>query len=174
MNSFASHHVSSHDTEQYVRIVSILHVSWPLSTCLNIVAGYLIDYVSWIWVFILFGILLMVATFYVSMFVLNDLQATDADASRPELRPLQATNTNAVASGNLDVDTSDYADTTLVRRYTALDLVYNWRALMILFVSFWMSFRSRSIYIVISSFWMEDVFGLSASVVGWTNVIIVV
>ena len=37
-----------------------------------------------------------------------------------------------------------------------------------------MTFRSRTIYIVTSSLWMERIFGLSASETGWTTIAIVI
>ena len=141
-----------------------------MSTLLNVAAGYFIEYASWIFVFIIFGGLLIVSTLFVVFCIIDDLDNNMND-----------NNTDANDDANDVNDDDEYKDVDQVpielesrMEYTVRDILTDWRSVIILFVSFWMTFRSRSIYIIISSLWMENVFDLSASTVGWTNVSIII
>ena len=130
-----------------------------MSTLLNIIAGYFIEYASWIYVFFVFGIMLTVSTILIVNFVINDLGDDILHASR------------GISSSTASVLSK--TDVVSTNEYTVKDILTDWRSVVILFVSFWMTFRSRSMYVVVSSLWMEDVFNLSASGVGWTNIAII-
>eukprot|EP01083_Nonionella_stella_P093998 263662_1 len=54
--NFASQHET--DPSKISSLIAILHYSWPISTVLNIVVGYIIQDASWIFVFIISGIVL--------------------------------------------------------------------------------------------------------------------
>merc|ERR1712228_37903 len=52
-------------------------------------------------------------------------------------------------------------------------ILSDWRCIIMIFVSCLMTFRSRTIYIVTTSLWMERLYDLSASQTGWTTLAIV-
>ena len=53
-------------------------------------------------------------------------------------------------------------------------LMTDLNSLLILGVSFFMSFRSKTIYVVTSSIWMEETFDLNASYVGWSTMSVII
>merc|ERR1719204_1962461 len=66
---FATSFVS--DPARITSIVSTLHYSWPISTVLNVCAGYVIQYESWRWVFIWTGVLLLLSALLLKLVLLR-------------------------------------------------------------------------------------------------------
>eukprot|EP01083_Nonionella_stella_P090717 253454_1 len=142
---FASEYASN--PNQITSIIAVLHYSWPLSTILNIGAGYLIE-VSWMYVFVLSGIALICASLFAKLvFHCNGLI---------EPRAVQSTSETDDIQNGLHILFTDY------------------NSLLIIFASFFMSLRAKSIYITTSSLWMETTYGLTPSMVGWTTLTVVI
>eukprot|EP01083_Nonionella_stella_P120784 362252_1 len=139
-------------------IISVLHYSWPLSTVLNVVAGYLI-LSSWMWVFVFSGIALIgVALFAVTMF---------------HCFPLEVIPTPLTLSTVIQTEDARSEWQEMDRQNGLRVLFTDMNSLLIIFVSFFMTLRSRTIYIVTSSLWMEDTYGLSSAMLGWCTVSVV-
>ena len=134
-------------------IIAVLHYSWPLSTALNIAAGYLIEFASWSYVFVCTGCALALTS--VGAFVVF------------RFCPLRRTADDAA-------DDEDRVEEREVDEAEGLRLILtDLKSVLILFVSFFMTFRSRTMYIVTASLWMEETFALSSSLVGWSTLSVV-
>eukprot|EP00485_Elphidium_margaritaceum_P003342 CAMPEP_0202694782 /NCGR_PEP_ID=MMETSP1385-20130828/8548_1 /ASSEMBLY_ACC=CAM_ASM_000861 /TAXON_ID=933848 /ORGANISM="Elphidium margaritaceum" /LENGTH=468 /DNA_ID=CAMNT_0049350685 /DNA_START=35 /DNA_END=1441 /DNA_ORIENTATION=+ len=151
---FASQYVAN--VNKITSIITVLHYSWPLSTVINIAAGYMITD-SWMLVFVWSGVVLVaIAAASKLMFKCYPLR-------------LQAIAVHTEGE-TLDVEPADDQENFNGLRVLLSDT----NSLLIIAVSFLMSFRSSTLYIVTISLWMEDTFGLSADLVGWSTLTIII
>lgn len=134
--------------EYVTQIISVLHYSWPVSNALNVVFGFVIDGMSWEYVFLLTGIaLIVVAALAMLMFWCFSLNAGPESAQHAE-------------------QTAQRSEPTMSSGDQLRILFTDWKSVIIILTSFAMTFRSRSIYIVTASVWMEDTYSLGAVRVG--------
>eukprot|EP00484_Ammonia_sp_Unknown_P030064 CAMPEP_0197025546 /NCGR_PEP_ID=MMETSP1384-20130603/5840_1 /TAXON_ID=29189 /ORGANISM="Ammonia sp." /LENGTH=499 /DNA_ID=CAMNT_0042454085 /DNA_START=29 /DNA_END=1528 /DNA_ORIENTATION=- len=168
---FAAQYVPN--ASKITSIIAVLHYSWPLSTAINILAGYLILDASWMSVFFYSGVLLIVTGLFASFFFKccplapPDLAAPD----RGGRQRVPSAVINASEPEEVEMEMDDEEDDN---RSGLRVLFTDGNSLLIIFVSFFMTFRSRSIYIVTSSLWMEGTFSLDASMVGWTTLSVII
>ena len=151
----AAEYVSS--PNKITGIISVLHYSWPLSTAINIVAGYIITRASWSIVFVVTGIgLLSISVFAKVMFTYFPLLAVPTPVEEDIV-------INEEESTEFDNDFDAERENIIVEdQPSGLRAIFSdFNCLIIIAVSFFMTFRSRTIYIVTSSLWMEETFGLS-------------
>jgi len=166
---FASDHAD--DATQITGIVAVLYFSWPASVALNIFAGYLITDNLWTMVFVYSGIGLIFSAFMSKLifrcFPLRDIHREDAAIDSRELRADQ-----------LEVrrygDLNEF-DRRLMERQgdgaqSGLRAIFtDFNSVIIIMVSFFVTIRLCTMLIVFSSLWMEAVFEMAASSVGWTT-----
>eukprot|EP01084_Bolivina_argentea_P037447 69272_1 len=141
-------------------ILAILHYSWPLSITLNIMAGYIIDDIKWIYVFIISGTLLIVCG--VVLYILFNVVFVQEEQQQQNVQETTDNNSQYV-------DNHDH----VVNNRSLSIILTDKNSLLIIFSSFAMTFRERTRYIVTSSLWMEDIFNLSATAVGWETLSVI-
>eukprot|EP01083_Nonionella_stella_P088148 245477_1 len=130
--------------------ISYLQLSWSISTLLYIPVGYMIQYVSWFLPFCVFGILLIIYCFILHFGFTFDMDS-EMIATQSEL-----------STSSVTVNISD------------LKRVFNRKIVLILISIFFCGIASGSVLITTTSFWMEDVYGLTSSQVGWYTLCIFV
>ena len=155
--AFASKYVANKN--KVTSIIAILHYSWPLSTAINIIAGYIILSLGWMEVFVFSGVaLIFISIGSKLIFKFFPLAQSDEDDEDSE--------------DELIVNTESYIVED--QKNNLMILFTDLNSLLIIFVSFFMSLRSRTIYIVTSSLWMEDTFSLNSALVGWSTMSVII
>jgi len=125
-----------------------------LATILNVFAGYVIEYQTWMMVYIYAGIILICGSVALAVALhLSPLKeiAIDADNAGRHSREMEEVQLDPMNIDKIKALVTDFNST------------------LICFVSFIMTFRNRTISIVTGSLWMEDTYGLSSSGTGWST-----
>ena len=129
--------------------ISYLQLSWSISTLLYIPVGYMIQYVNWFLPFCIFGIILIIYCF-----IINFGYKFDSDQY------------NALNEAISDVQ-SNISSISIAANISDLKSVFNRKIILILLSIFFCGIASGSFLITTTSFWMEDVYLLSTSELGW-------
>ena len=129
--------------------ISYLQLSWSVSTLLYIPVGYMIEFVNWYLSFLIFGIILICYCF-----IINFGFKFDNDSY------------NALNDAVSDIQ-SNISSISIAANITDLKQVFNRKIILILCSIFFCGIASGSFLITTTSFWMEDVYLLTTSEVGW-------
>ena len=171
---FATQFVTS--STKITRIIAYLHYAWPLSTTLNIFAGY-IFLNSWMLVFVIPGFaLIFLAIFAKVIFkctplhnMIYKMPFDEYDDGEDQQYKLSISDVEYIVGPDEDEGTPD-----IIRRTGLQILLTDKNSLIIIFVSFFMALRGWSLYIICGSLWMEDTFHLNAGMVGWSSLTLMV
>eukprot|EP01084_Bolivina_argentea_P003757 7077_1 len=129
----------SKDTEKG-KNVSYIQASWALATLLYIPTGYAIQYIGWYTSFVVFGVISIIYYFIIIYIFKFEDETSLSTASIYQ---------------------------SIAQRFSDLKSVFNTKILLVLSSVFFCTLASGSFLVVTSSLWMEDVYNLNASQVGW-------
>merc|ERR1719384_1412988 len=129
--------------------ISYLQLSWSVSTLLYIPVGYMIQFVNWYLPFMVFGIILILYCFIINLGFSFDSESFTA--LNEALSDIPSTMSTASIAANVG----------------DLRSVFNRKIVLILLSIFFCGIASGSFLITTTSFWMEDVYGLTPSELGW-------
>ena len=129
--------------------ISYLQLSWSVSTLLYIPVGYMIQFVNWYLPFMVFGIILILYCFIINLGFSFDSESFTA--LNEALSDIPSTMSTASIAANVG----------------DLKTAFNRKIVLILLSIFFCGIASGSFLITTTSFWMEDVYGLTPSELGW-------
>jgi len=141
--------------------ISYLQLSWSISTLLYIPIGFLLEYLFWYIPFMVFGIILILYAFIINWgFTFR---------SRAQTPPPDAGDDSVMKSVSDIASNFTMVTQEVTANFGDLKTVFNKHINLILCAIFFCSIAQGSFLITTSSFWMEDVYNLDTSSVGFVT-----
>jgi len=152
--------------------ISYLQLSWSISTLLYIPIGFLLEYLFWYIPFMIFGVVLILYAFILNWgFTFKHHTPAQRDPIDVQIQGSAEECENESVLKSVSDIASNFTNLTqeVTANFGDLKTVFNKQINLILCAIFFCSIAQGSFLITTSSFWMEDVFLLDTSSVGFVT-----